>query len=85
MPEICRFYGIVIYMYIDDHNPPHFHVKYNDYEATIDISDGVIRGAMPARAWKFVNEWLDLHREELMENWKRLSQMEAAVKIEPLK
>ncbi len=85
MPEICRFYGIVIYMYIDDHNPPHFHVKYNDYEATIDISDGVIRGAMPARAVKFVYEWLDLHREEQMDNWKRLSQMEAAVKIEPLK
>ncbi len=39
MPEISRFYGIIIYMYINDHNPPHFHARYNEFEATISIND----------------------------------------------
>ncbi len=47
MPEISSFYGIVISMFFSDHNPPHFHVKYQGYEATIDISTGTIKGALP--------------------------------------
>ena len=50
MPEISRFYGIIIYMYIDDHNPPHFHVRYEGYEATITIEDGIVTGTLPRRA-----------------------------------
>ena len=65
MPEICHFYGIVIYMYIDDHNPPHFHVWYDDYQAEITIKEGIVRGEMPRRALRLVFEWLDLHRDEL--------------------
>ena len=52
MPEISRFYGIIIYMYIDDHNPPHFHVWYDEYEATITIQDGIVTGSLPRRALK---------------------------------
>ena len=85
MPEISRFYGIIIYMYIADHNPPHFHVWYDDYKATMTITDGIITGSLLRRAIKMVYEWLDLHKDELMENWKRLSNHEAANKIEPLK
>lgn len=85
MPEISRFYGIIIYMYIDDHNPPHFHVWYDEYEATITIQDGIVTGSLPRRALKLVYEWLDLHQEELMENWRLLSNNEAAKKISPLK
>ena len=85
MPEISRFYGIIIYMYIDDHNPPHFHVWHEGYEATITIEDGIITGSLPRRALRLVYEWLDLHHEELMENWRLLSNSEAARKIEPLK
>ena len=85
MPEISRFYGIIIYMYIDDHNPPHFHVWYDEYEATITIQDGIVIGSLPRRALKLVYEWLDLHQEELMENWRLLSNSEAAKKISPLK
>ncbi len=85
MPEISKFYGIIIYMYIDDHNPPHFHVWYDDYQAEITIKDGIVTGSLPRRALHLVYEWLDLHREELMENWRRLSNSEAALKIEPLK
>ena len=85
MPEISKFYGIIIYMYIDDHNPPHFHVWYDDYQAEVTIKDGIVRGEMPRRALRLVYEWLDLHRDELMENWERLSNSEAAKKIEPLR
>ena len=85
MPEISRFYGIIIYMYLDDHNPPHFHVWYDEYEATITIQDGIVTGSLPRRALKLVYEWLDLHQEVLMENWRLLCNSEAAKKISPLK
>ena len=85
MPEISRFYGSVIDMYIADHNPPHFHIWYDDYKATMTITDGIVTGSLPRRAIKMVYEWLDLHKEELMENWERLSNRESANKIEPLK
>ena len=72
-------------MYIADHDPPHFYVWYDDYKATMTIADGIITGSLPLRAIKMVYEWLDLHKDELMENWKRRSNYEAANKIEPLK
>ena len=58
MPEISRFYGIIIYMYIADHNPPHFHVWYDDYKATMTIADGIITGSLPRRAIKMLYECL---------------------------
>lgn len=85
MPEISKFYGLVIYMYINDHNPPHFHVIYGDYEAMINIDDGLVTGTLPRRALKMVFEWMDLHHDELAENWRRLKNSEAPVKIEALK
>ena len=85
MPEISRFFGIIIYMYITDHQPPHFHVVYNEYECWITIKDGIITGTLPRRAAKMVFEWLDLHEQELMDNWNRLQNSEAPQKIEPLK
>ncbi len=62
MPEICHFYGIVITMYLPDHNPPHFHVRYNEYRAIIDIQTGKVTGQMTRRALHLVFEWLDLHK-----------------------
>ena len=85
MSEISRFYGIIVYMYLDDHNPPHFHVIYNNEEAMFDIQDGHMTGSLPHRAMKLVYEWLDIHQSELLENWKRLTESEEALKIEPLK
>ena len=84
MPEISTFYGIVIYMYMSEHNPPHFHVKYQGYEATITIQDGVVTGSLPRRALRLVYEWLDQHQDELMANWERLGKSEAPIKINPL-
>lgn len=85
MPEISRFYGIVIYMYINEHNSPHFHVWYENYKAVITIKDGIITGSLPRRVLNLVYEWLDLHKEELLDNWQRLSNFELPNKIEPLK
>ena len=84
MPEICHFYGIVITMYLPDHNPPHFHVRYNEYRATIDIQTGRVTGQMPRRALHLVFEWLDQHKDELMLNWERMENGETLVKINPL-
>ena len=84
MPEISSFYGIDIYMYMSEHNPPHFHVKYHEYEAIITIKDGIVKGSLPRRALNLVFEWLDQHQDELMQNWERLGRAELPIKISPL-
>ena len=71
MPVISRFYGIVIAMYFNDHNPPHFHAKYSGHEALFDFSGNVIEGSLPGRASKLVKDWIGLHASELEENWRR--------------
>lgn len=84
MPEISHFYGIVIYMYVSEHNPPHFHVWYNDYKAIVTIEEGIVKGSIPRRALTLVYEWLDLHKRELMENWELLREFKSPNKIKPL-
>jgi len=70
MPEICRFLGIVISMYFNEHNPPHFHVRYNDYRAVMDIRTlNVLDGQLPAKVRGLVEEWAELHRQELLTMW----------------
>jgi hypothetical protein len=70
MPEICRFLGIVISMYFNEHNPPHFHVRYNDYRAVMDIRTlNVLDGQMPAKVRGLVEEWAELNRQELLSMW----------------
>jgi hypothetical protein len=71
MPEISRFLGIVISMYFNEHNPPHFHVRYNEFRATVEIESlNVLRGNLPARVRGLVEEWAEMHKEELMEMWE---------------
>ena len=84
MPEISKFYGIVISMYPNDHNPPHFHVKYEEYRAIVEIKTGLIIGEMPRRALNIVFEWLDVRKDELMDNWEKLQNGESANKVKPL-
>ena len=85
MPEISRFLGIVISIYFDDHNPPHFHVEYNDNEALISISDlTVMKGDLPPRVIGLVMEWARLHQPELLENWNMVKESGKYYKIEPL-
>jgi hypothetical protein len=85
MPEVSRFFGIVIRMYFDDHNPPHFHAFYGESEAQIGIeSITLLNGVLPNRAASMVFEWAALHQRELMQNWRRLHNDEAVERIEPL-
>jgi hypothetical protein len=70
MPEISRFLGIVVFMYFNEHNPPHVHVKYNEFRAVVDIRTfNVLAGRLPARVRGVVDEWLELHQNELLEMW----------------
>lgn len=86
MPEISRFYGIIIALYYNEHNPPHFHAKYGSFQAEIDIRTlQVIVGELPARAKALVLEWADEHRSELMEDWELARKMAELKPIEPLK
>lgn len=86
MPTISVFYGIVIRMFYNDHAPPHFHARYGDSEATINIRTcNIIEGELPGRALKLVQEWAMIHREELMEDWRRCRQNDKPVKIDPLR
>jgi len=85
MPELCRFLGISIMMYFDDHNPAHFHVKYNEHRALISIEElKILEGHLPARILGLVIEWAELHKEELAKNWEMVKDTGKFMKIEPL-
>jgi hypothetical protein len=85
MPEISRFYGIVIQMYFGDHPPPHFHARYAGHSAKINIESlSVIDGTMPARALGLVIEWAAQHQDELRVAFESAANLQAPGKIEPL-
>ncbi len=85
VPRLSEFYGIVIYMYFADHNPPHFHAIYAEHEALIRIADGsTIRGELPNTAMRLVEQWRTLHHDELVQNWELAQEPAALSKIEPL-
>ena len=85
MPEISRFYGIVIQMYFGDHPPPHFHARYAGHSAKIDVDTlAVIDGKLPARALGLVTEWAALHQQELRQAFDQAASLHTPGKIEPL-
>lgn len=85
MPQLSRFFGIIITMYYDDHNPPHFHAIYGEFSAQISISDlAIIEGSVPSRVLGLIVEWASLHRNELYANWERMISNEPLLSIEPL-
>jgi hypothetical protein len=85
VPEICRFYGIVIKMYFADHAPPHFHAEYSEHEARIAINSlAVLSGKLPPRAMGLVAEWASLHQQELQALWERASKLEPLNRLAPL-
>ena len=85
LPEICRFLGIVITMYFNDHNPPHFHARYQDHRATIAIESLELReGTLPPRVLGLVMEWARLHQAELFANWTMLAEKGMFERIPPL-
>lgn len=85
MPELSRFYGIVIKMYYNDHNPPHFHANYGRDQMIVDINTlAVIGGRLPPRATGLVIEWAAQHRVELHEAWEQARSMNPLDRIKPL-
>ena len=85
MPEISRFFGIVIKMFFDDHNPPHFHAEYGDDKALVDINTlTFFSGKLPPRVMGLVLEWATLHRQELMNDRNRACNKQTLLRIAPL-
>jgi len=85
MPEISRFFGIVIKMFYDDHNPPHFHAEYGGHLALVDIMRlSVFSGQLPARVLGLVIEWATLHQKDLLADWDRARNQRELLRIDPL-
>ncbi len=84
MPVISRFFGIVIFMFWREHGPPHFHARYGDEEVVVEIETGAVTGRMSRRGVGLVQEWRELHRKELLENWELAAQRRPLKRIEPL-
>jgi hypothetical protein len=84
VPEISRFFGIVIAMYHREHEPAHFHARYSGQKITVRISDGHVSGKFPPRALALVLEWWHLHRDDLAENWRLANEQRDLKRIPPL-
>ena len=70
MPEIARFYGIVIKLFFGDHPPPHFHAVYGEFVGMIDIDSLImLEGDLPKRAEKLVMEWAAINKDALLKMW----------------
>jgi Domain of unknown function (DUF4160) len=85
MPKVCEFYGIRIYLYFEDHPPPHFHAIYGEYEAKVAIESlEIIAGHLPPRAQAMVNEWAIARRTDLRRAWQQASGPQPIDPIAPL-
>lgn len=85
MPEISRFFGIIIRMFYDDHDPPHFHVEFQGNKAVFDFQGNILKGSLNSKTGtKLVREWVDLHQMELEEDWQLAREGRGIKKIDPL-
>ena len=85
MPTISMFFGIIIRMYFDDHNPPHFHAFYQEYRAVFSLDGQMISGDMPEKQSKIIEVWAMLHKDELEADWQLAKDQQELYKIEPLR
>ena len=85
MPEICRFLGIVIKMFYDEHNPPHFHAEYAEHKASIRIQDfALLEGYLPSKIHGLVVEWASIHKVDLLKEWELARGNKPLIKLKPL-
>lgn len=85
MPEISRFFGLVIQMFLRDHPPPHIHVRYGSYRAKVRLAPvELLEGALPPRPLAMVVHWARLHEAELLDSWRRLEQGWPPLRVAPL-
>ena len=88
MPELSRFYNIVIKKILSDygqHNKPNFHVYYAEYDASVGIDGELLAGKLPVKQLKLVQAWAAIHEEELYAAWNKAVRNEPFGKIEPLR
>ena len=84
MPTISMFFGILIRMYVDDHNPPHFHALYQGFSGIFDFDGNQIEGNIPSKQRHLIKAWALIHREDLEANWLLATNNETLFKINPL-
>lgn len=88
MPTISIFYGIIIRMYRElggKHNVPHIHAEYSGEEVVVSLDGDILEGSIPKNKQKLVDAWIEIHREDLLANWKLLSEGQQFFRIDPLK
>lgn len=88
MPEISRFYGIIIRMYaidIKQHKLPHIHTSYNEYKAVFDLKGNLLEGNIPTKQRKIIEAWIEIHNGELNNLWNLLVNGKEGFSIDPLK
>lgn len=86
MPTLSMFYGIIIRMFNNnEHNPPHFHAQYQNFNAVFDMDGELIKGEMPKKQIKLISAWAEIHRDELLANWELAITDQPLYKIDPLK
>ena len=88
MPELSRFFGIVIKLLFSDssqHNKPHVHVFYNEYTASVGIDGELLAGSLPVKQLTLVSAWLTIHEDELYRAWNKAVRNEPFDRIEPLR
>ncbi len=85
MPYVSQFYGIIIRMFFNEHNPPHFHAEYQGFEAEFDFDGEMLRGSIKSKNAKYlIKEWALLHKFELEDNWYNIEHQMIINKISPL-
>ncbi len=85
MPELSRFFGIIIRMFFEEHNPPHIHAEHQGNKAVFDLDGNITRGNIKSRtAIRLVREWIDLHVAELKVDWELAQAGREIKKIDPL-
>ena len=88
MPSISMFYGIIVRMYCGkaEHNPPHIHVYYQDFKSVINITNcELMEGELPPRQTRLALAWIEIHKDELLADWKLCQNGEKPFSIDPLK
>ena len=84
MPIISTFFGIIIRMYFDDHDPPHFHAEYQGETAIVALDGTIIVGELPRTARRLVKEWAQMRQNELLADWRKAKNLEPLEQIAPL-
>lgn len=88
MPSLSMFFGIIVYMYCERggrHNKPHIHAEYQDDEVVVALDGEILEGGIPKGKMKLLEAWMEIHKDELVANWKLLSNGQEYFRIAPLK